>query len=327
MQAQHGKNAHRKNWKDSGLKPKDLCGIPWRVAFALQADGWYLRSDIIWSKPNPMPESVTDRPTKSHEYLFLLTKQPRYYYDADAVREPHKESWRGKGELEKYDDYQTTDRDLVEGRQFNRAGVKVRQYNPAGRNRRTVWQIATQPFSGAHFATFPEALVEPCIRAGTSEHGCCPACGKGWVRVVEKKLIPGGGGKPKKVYNIKDCLASMNNKTNFIPGTNRITTLGWQPACKCQRDDVVPALVLDPFCGSGTSLVVARKLGRRGVGTDLSYPYLRDQARARLGLDKLDAWRNGRNKVETKLTPDLQRKHGVLKSHLIRIASLTTAYC
>ena len=150
------------NNKVNGLKSKDLVGVPWRVAFALQADGWYLRSDIIWSKINPMPESVQDRPTKAHEYIFLLTKSPRYYYDTEAIQE-------------------TT-----------------------GANKRSVWAIATQPYPEAHFATYPEKLVEPCILAG------CPLGG----------------------------------------------------------------VVLDPFVGSGTTMAVAQRLGRKGVGTDLSTEYL-----------------------------------------------------
>jgi hypothetical protein len=160
-----------------GLKPKDLCGIPWRVAFALQADGWWLRSDIIWSKPNPMPESVTDRPTKAHEYLFLLTKSARYYYDADAVREGFESSDHSpRTSGINPDNLGRNDRGT--GRAFFG--------NPSGRNRRTVWHIATAPYSGAHFATYPPALVEPCIKAGTSERGVCPECGAPWERVVEK---------------------------------------------------------------------------------------------------------------------------------------------
>jgi DNA modification methylase len=147
----------------AGLKHKDLVGIPWRVAFALQSDGWYLRSDIIWAKPNPMPESVTDRPTKAHEYLFLLTKAPRYYYDAEAIREPAEYGYR----------------DTVGGNMFARVGsaASAPEKTPGvitrgrsdvpSRNARTVWQIATQPYPGAHFATFPEKLVEPCILAGS----------------------------------------------------------------------------------------------------------------------------------------------------------------
>ena len=151
--------------KQTGLRPKNLVGIPWRLAFALQADGWYLRSDIIWAKPNPMPESVTDRPTKSHEYIFLLTKQERYFYDADAIREPnvgnfnnfpsHATIGNGTGRS-RYDD--TGKGSCPPGH----VGV-----NLAGRNRRTVWTVATQPYSDAHFATFPEDLIKPCIMAGS----------------------------------------------------------------------------------------------------------------------------------------------------------------
>jgi DNA modification methylase len=143
-----------------GLKPKDLVGIPWRVAFALQADGWYLRSDIIWHKPNPMPESVSDRPTKAHEYLFLLTKSERYYYDADAVSEPTTCPERGREALNGED---------AVARKLRGFGNHLGTYGT--RNRRTVWTVATRPYKGAHFATFPPKLIEPCILAG------CPVGG------------------------------------------------------------------------------------------------------------------------------------------------------
>jgi hypothetical protein len=154
---------------------KQLMGIPWRVAFALQADGWYLRSDVIWSKPNPMPESVTDRPTKSHEYLFLLSKSPRYYFDADAVREPSLDAYGGGTPV---------GAGRHDGPSFS--GKPTEYERGTGRNIRSVWTIATQPYPGAHFATFPQALVEPCIKAGTSERGVCPECGAPWERVVER---------------------------------------------------------------------------------------------------------------------------------------------
>ena len=146
----------------SGLKPKDLCGIPWRLAFALQADGWYLRSDIIWSKPNPMPESVTDRPTKAHEYVFLMTKRPRYFYDADAVREQAQYSNPNPGTLGAVGVTKRNDAPIV-------ATCHAVKDSTKGRNRRTVWTIPTQPYSEAHFATFPEALVVPCVLAGSRE--------------------------------------------------------------------------------------------------------------------------------------------------------------
>jgi DNA modification methylase len=150
-----------------GLKPKDLVGIPWRVAFALQADGWYLRSDVIWSKPNPMPESVTDRPTKSHEYVFLLTKSARYFWDADAVREPLSQftaqylvkDW-GRNDSGKIAPERKDAGTL-------RGTLRRDQINQYGRNLRSVWHIATQPYPGAHFATMPEKLVERCVLAGS----------------------------------------------------------------------------------------------------------------------------------------------------------------
>tara|TARA_R100001594_G_scaffold19661_4_gene38290 strand:+ start:1060 stop:2187 length:1128 start_codon:yes stop_codon:yes gene_type:complete len=191
-----------------GIKPKDLVGIPWRVAFALQEDGWYLRSDIIWSKPNPMPESVTDRPTKAHEYVFLLTKQAKYYYDADAIRETNgkESSWDnygGKGFINHPTGDARHQVDLAEG--MSQRMVKPNTTHPNGRNKRSVWEISTQPYAEAHFATYPEKLVEPCILAG------CPAGGT----------------------------------------------------------------VLDPFVGSGTTLAVAQRLGRKGVGTDINDEYLK----------------------------------------------------
>jgi DNA modification methylase len=170
----------------SGLKPKDLCGIPWRVAFALQADGWYLRSDIIWSKPNPMPESVTDRPTKAHEYVFLLTKSRKYYYDADAIREANKPE---SEERYKY----SLDGSYTPGWAYpNEQRDKPQQWqlNPTGRNKRTVWEIPTQPYPDAHFSTFPEALVAPCIEAGSREGDTVldPFAGSGTTGVVCRKL-------------------------------------------------------------------------------------------------------------------------------------------
>ncbi len=191
-----------------GLKPKDLCGIPWRVAFALQADGWWLRQDIIWSKPNPMPESVTDRCTKAHEYVFLLSKSERYYFDQESLREP----FVGKA-LTDLDGGAQRNRDGSNangGRNYN---VKRTSYRPgsasnmnggehvkksdaglpvnlAGRNKRSVWEVATQPFSEAHFATFPPALIEPCILAGCPKGGTVldPFFGAGTTGLVADRL-------------------------------------------------------------------------------------------------------------------------------------------
>jgi len=178
----------RHSLRASGIKHKDLVGIPWRVALALQADGWYLRSDIIWHKPNPMPESVTDRPTKAHEYLFLLTKSARYFYDADAVkvaasRAP--QTWQGDAERRSAEAVGPMARG-ADGfnHQWQRDG---RVWASDGkRNRRSVWTIPTRPFNGAHFAVMPPALVEPCILAGCPEGGTVldPFGGSGTVAVV-----------------------------------------------------------------------------------------------------------------------------------------------
>lgn len=156
----------RKGWTCPSLKPKDLVGIPWRVAFALQADGWYLRSDIIWHKPNPMPERVTDRPTKSHEYIFLMSKSQNYYYDADAIREPCNGSLEGHEHYRpKYAERQRTG-ERFEGN--GKHGNKAFQVLPeAGRNKRSVWTVTTKPYKEAHFATFPPDLITPCILAGS----------------------------------------------------------------------------------------------------------------------------------------------------------------
>jgi len=145
-----------------GLKPKDLIGIPWRVAFALQADGWYLRQDIIWHKPNPMPESVTDRCTKAHEYIFLLSKSERYFYDADAVMEPVAAST-----IERLSQ-PTLSQQVGSTRVPGKTNGNMKAVgNGETRNRRSVWSVATRPYKGAHFATFPPALIEPCILAGS----------------------------------------------------------------------------------------------------------------------------------------------------------------
>ena len=161
-----------------GIKPKDLVGIPWMVAFALRADGWYLRSDIIWHKSNPMPESVTDRPTKAHEYIFLLTKKRKYFYDREAIREPAKPWNAGRMSAPKMGKHRPID---PYGQQTKKVYDVIK-----GANRRTVWTIATQPYPGAHFATFPPDLIKPCILAGCPEGGIVldPFMGSGTTAVV-----------------------------------------------------------------------------------------------------------------------------------------------
>ena len=161
-----------------GLKDKDLIGIPWMVAFALRADGWYLRSDIIWSKPNPMPESVTDRPTKAHEYMFLLSKSARYYYDAAAVSE---DALAGTG----------GGPNSFRGNGANRTGRDMSEIGTSGkRNKRSVWTVATKPYGGAHFATFPPELITPCILAGAPQGGIVldPFSGSGTTVATARQL-------------------------------------------------------------------------------------------------------------------------------------------
>ena len=179
----HG-NIPSRNW--SGLKPKDLVGVPWRVAFALQADGWWLRQDIIWHKPNPMPESVTDRCTKAHEYLFLLTKSAKYYFDNKAIKEPVAASSLARAEYGWDCDRPSTKNASMGGQGIHVEKMGTRFVNPEGRNKRSVWTIPTRPFRGAHFAVMPEALVEPCILASSRPDDTIldPFTGSGTVAVV-----------------------------------------------------------------------------------------------------------------------------------------------
>lgn len=297
-----------------GLKAQDLIGQPWRVAFALQADGWWLRSDIIWHKPNPMPESITSRPTKSHEYLFLLTKSNRYFYDADAIREP----FDPKSLNTKRVTSGQAKRDALGGMARTTPVGRTCGVHVNGRNARTVWTINTQPYKGAHFATFPEKLVRPCLLAGTSERGVCPECGAPWVRVVDKTIThesgSGRAGNPPSGKHAGSEQATSGSYDIRMGPRVSTTTIGWRPTCdhyprtdewetlprkaKDEEADVyaqriepdkatqrallkfweprrvVSATVLDPFVGSGTTLAVARRLGRLGIGIELNPEYI-----------------------------------------------------
>ncbi len=277
-----------------GLKPKDLCMIPARLALALQADGWWLRSQIVWSKPNPMPESVTDRPTTSHEFVFLLTRSPRYFYDAEAVREPHRDLAGGVerfGRVGSDGGYAGTEQPDSLTRTTFALKAGAREYNPAGRNVRSVWEIATQPYPEAHFATYPEELVRRCILAGSSERGCCPECGAPWTRKIETKrryIVSEGGSHADGTYRVK--YSDDPHETNFKPRGgdalsynqarwhNEAKTVGWLKSC---THDLEPTscTVLDPFFGSGTTGLVARKHGRRTIGIELNVSYCELAAR------------------------------------------------
>ena len=300
----HGKSVFTDNeivkskWKHLTYKPKDLMLMPARVALALQADGWWVRSDIIWAKPNPMPESVTDRPTRSHEYIFLLTKSAKYFYDADAIKDmsstyenrPHGVV---RNRVYGYDSKENNNPQAylknIKGNMSERGvtrtteglNLKTPEEKTSTRNKRSVWTIATQPYGEAHFATFPEKLIVDPIKAGTSEKGCCSECGAPWERVVEKEK-----GKP-----VKSCQAYQGN-ANPLRGSEKYRptisskTIGWQPTCTCNAE-VVPCTVLDPFGGSGTTKNVAERLGRRAVILELSSEYI-EIAKKRCWINQME---------------------------------------
>ncbi len=247
--------------------------MPSRVALALRTDGWFLAQKIVWYSPNKMPESVTTRCTKSYEEILLLAKSAEYYYDAVAIAEPAKSKPHPPG-------WRTTHED--------RRDRSVKNIGSSEVNKRDVWVVSTSGYSGAHFATFSPELITPCILAGTSEHGCCAACGRPWERVVVRT---GGtvNGLPESVDNLARD-RSFEWSRNGKPGTGstldgqpaRRETVGWRKLCGCRTDKVVPAVVLDPFVGSGTTCATAIQLGRAGVGIDLSEAYLRENAVPRI---------------------------------------------
>jgi len=358
------------------LPAKNLMGIPWRFALALQADGWILRQEIIWEKPSAMAESVKDRCTKSHEHIFLLSKSPHYFFDHIAIREPAKMTSvarmsRGVSDHHKNIDgapgqpphsfnqprpntnpkfggdkaagYGTR---IHSGKEWNPSmaggaiGIADRKSQDSNgepyitANRRTVWNISNSGYRGDHFATFPVKLVEPMIAAGTSERGCCTICGRGWVRVIRKGLQapePGHRHPAKRLEPGQSGNMTMGFRASKLSGEEMAEwkeahpdeTVGWRPDPKCKHYDhyyrteftrtrntrkfyqqfktgswferarkrpgldtwpVIPAVVLDPFLGTGTTIVTARRMGRAGIGLELSEEYAR-VARARIVND------------------------------------------
>jgi len=262
-----GKASNRKasTFANTSIKHKDLVGIPWMLAFALRADGWYLRQDIIWHKPNPMPESVRDRCTKAHEYIFLLSKSPQYYFDNEAIKEPSSQIGKTKIRFggNKYGDNDDPKYATKSGNEYTDSGF---------RNKRDVWSVAVRPFKDAHFATFPTTLIEPCILAGTSKHGVCDKCKSQYERIMANGQTPERKTRDKTlgVYPDRKTTTRLNSvDMAVIPKTQ----IGWKQTCDCESSQPVPAVVLDPFFGAGTTGLVAQRHGRKWIGCELNPEY------------------------------------------------------
>ena len=253
-----------------GIKEKDLLMIPNRVAIALQDAGWYIRSEIIWHKPNPMPESVRDRPTSCHEKIWLITKSKKYYYDADAIREPV-----AQGTITRLSEKNLKNQ---KGSTRGNGGMKSNgNMKPVGnmetKNKRNVWTVTTKPCKEAHFATFPKDLIEPCIKAGCPEK-VCVKCGTPYVRNLKIIFTP-----ERK---------TRDNMVNVIPGRDKPTRmnsknmeslikkdLGFKKDCNCKTDEFKSGVVLDPFGGSGTTGIVSALNNRNAILIELNPEYIK----------------------------------------------------
>ncbi len=298
-----------------GLKPKDLVGIPWLVAFALQRDGWWLRQDIVWAKPNPMRNPAKDRFVYSHEYIFLMSKSARYYFDHIAVRVPISpltkpvEVYTGttvkeypiSEAVKPVQNASETKRNILKS--MNKCGPfppdnlhkQDLTGNPTyyGFNERTkergpnltamrldVWCIPPQPCRDSHFATFPELLVELCLLPGTSERGCCPVCGAPWTRILEpseeyKKRL-GRDWLRKNEHPEEEVLTKGMSQEKTIPKAYAdYVTVGWRPTCTCGHEETIPCTVLDPFGGSGRVAKVARDHKRNNILIELNPEYVK----------------------------------------------------
>ena len=259
---------HNRYANDMGLKAKDLIGIPWMLAFALREAGWYLRQDIIWHKPNPMPESVTDRCTKSHEYIFLLSKSDKYYFDYESIMELSTDSYKGKrGQLKHRNKIESAMTDRVFNFEYNE-NIK--------RRKRDVWSVTVKPYKGAHFATYPKDLIEPCIKAGTSEIGHCPVCNARWKRMKidtgERHDVEIYKGNAVKDYENASVQNPSDTKRRVLESMSKIYKYEWIPSCECKEKPVAD-IVFDPFMGSGTTAQVALQHGRQYLGCELNKEY------------------------------------------------------
>jgi len=383
----------------TGLKPKDLIGVPWRLAFALQQNGWYLRSDVIYAKTNCMPESLNGwrwerhrikvspsaraagnsahslaheglrppqgardgrnfvshasewqdclgcskcspndgyvlrkgswRPTRSHEYIFMLAKSSEYFGDREAVKEPLAASSIRRIEQSSFDEQTGGDKDYgatgvnpsrsarkalenlavryrSSGNKERKTGDGSRsrvndhlgssipwQGDESGRNKRDVWWLSTKPFAGPHYAAFPESVAETPILSSTSEKGNCSKCGAPWVRTVEKGDLEEHPQRQNRAVRNVGNLPMGGVGYSLDGGTlglvQELHTTGWRPTCSCSTDPE-PAIVLDPFVGSGTTGIVAKKLGRRFVGIDLSEAYCEMATRRIKGVEHCTAY-------------------------------------
>jgi DNA modification methylase len=267
--------------RGDGIKPKDLIGVPWLLAFALRADGWYLRQECPWVKRNPMPESVTDRPSTACEKVFLFSKSADYFFDMEAVR-------RVGSPATAKDKRVGTDRVFAlengagygDSRNFRSADLWFDSVGMllADDGQMLGFDVNPAPYKGAHFAVMPPKLVEPCVLAGTSDGGCCAECGSPRRRVTERATV--FRKRPNAHVKYKDNRAKTNGQPDQTKAGVDVRTLGW-PTCDCGTDATVPAVVLDPFAGSGTVIAVALNLNRRGIGCDLNAKYV-DLCRRRM---------------------------------------------
>lgn len=265
---------NKKGPMPNGLKRTDLIGVPWMVAFALRSDGWYLRQDIIWAKGTSgdirhgsvMPESVTSRFTKAHEYVFLLSQEPKYFFDQDAVKE---ETSAASKERMKYKFGGKKNEHLAE---INKTGVGRRTSIIGNRelddlsNRRSVLVIGKTQFRGSHFAVMPTTLAEVCVLAGTSAAGCCANCGTPWIRTTLTDAQLTIHSKDKDLFK-----QSANSRDSH-----------WKAGCNCNTKSRKPCVVLDPFGGAGTTAAVATKHGRHSILCEINESYVKDIMNQRL---------------------------------------------
>lgn len=272
-----------------GYHRKDMLCMPWELAIALRRDGWVLRQDIIWEKPNCMPESAWDRPTKSHEYVFMFAKSDRYFYDPDAIREPVTGGARTRGGGVGGKTVPPGRGQQVRIRNNESFGRHVRELVEQ-RNKRSVWRIPTEPYKGDHKATFPRALVLPCLLAGTSAAGCCKTCGAPRKRnvVVDgpsfRDLTKGRDRSEYSKATLRGSPHSFAVRGSHVHIHRVRKTVGWEPTCECAAP-TVPCVVLDPFGGSGTVGCVAAVHGRDYILIELN-PDSAEEARLRIRSER-----------------------------------------